>query len=195
MNRVSPLLSLFSLSQLLKQTLTALMVRSYSSFLSKNLQNPGRYKANKLPLLLLLSWSHPVRAHSISDARAKEWERERLAGLGCKLSVGLGFLCPIHTAIMTHCGCFSIGFRREAWDTKCTGAVETGFTVSRIFRASFQSFLLYYCAPFTLHCDTLAVAFTLGHPLTWNPGPRRVRAVETGSLFRGYLASFFFHSN
>lgn len=77
MNRVSPLLSLFSLSELLKQTLTALMMRSYSSFLSTNLQNPGRYKVNKLPLLLLLSCSHPVRTHSISDARAKERESER----------------------------------------------------------------------------------------------------------------------
>ncbi len=86
------------------------MVCSYNSFLSTNLQNPGRYKANELPLLLLLSWSHPVRTHSISDARSKERKREKLAGLGCKLYVGLGFLCPVHTAIMTHCGCFSIGF-------------------------------------------------------------------------------------
>jgi hypothetical protein len=116
------------------------MVCSYSSFLSKSLQNPGRYKANKLPLLLLLSCSQPVRAHSISDARAKERERERLAGLGCKLSVGLGFLCPVHTAIMTHCGCFSNGFWREAWDTKCTGAVETGLVLRGYFAALFRGF-------------------------------------------------------
>lgn len=140
MNRVSPLLSLFSLSELLKQTLTALMMRSYSSFLSTNLQNPGRYKANKLPLLLLLSCSHPVRTHSISDAHAKERERERLTGLGCKLSVGLGFLCPVHTAIMTHCGCFSIGFWREAWDTKGTGAVETGLLFRGYFALLFRGF-------------------------------------------------------
>ncbi len=188
MNRVSPLLSLFSFSELLKQTLTALVVCSCSSLLSTNLQNPGRYKANKLPLLILLSCSHPVRAHSISDARAKERKRERLAGLGCKL------FCWIRVSLPRSHRNYDTLWLLFHWlltwsrGHEMYGRGGNGFTVSRIFRASFQRFLL-------CHCDTLAVAFTLGHPFTWNLGPRTVRAVETGSLFHGYLASLFFHSN